>query len=133
MEHRRRAVMPLIRGDAPSVFRGLDRLAQRGVIACFDTPAIVQPVVWQDLDRRCMGPQAVRGAQAFQVRVVLTSLGHEPFGGMALTSSVARSIVCHERFRHHGNHCTAIRMDARGAHPLLSLRHAAVTVDLWQT
>ena len=133
MDHLRRAVMPLIRGDAPSVCRGLYRLEPRGVIAFFDTQDLVKPVVLQDLDRRCLGTQAVLGENEFQVRVVLTSRGHEPVGGMALTIIVARSIWFHERFRHHGNHVTALRMDDRCAQQLMSIRHAAVTVDLWQT
>ena len=72
MDHLRRAVMPLIRGDAPSVFRCLYLLEQRGVIAFFDTQDIVKPVVLQDLDMRCIGTQAVFGDNEFQVRVVLT-------------------------------------------------------------
>ena len=82
---------------------------------------------------RSIGTQAIFGDDKFQVRVVLTQLGNEPFGGMAFAIMFVRAILCHERFWHQRNHFTHVRMDNRRAQPLLSLRHAAVAVDLWQT
>jgi hypothetical protein len=82
---------------------------------------------------RGIGTQAIFGDDEFQVWVVLTQHGNEPFGGIAFAIIFVRAIVFHERFWHQRNHCTQVRMDNRRAQHLMSIRHASIAVDLLQT
>ena len=65
------AVVSLIRGHASGVLRPLHLLEQKGMIAFFDSKDRVQSVVVQGLDVRSIGTQAVFGADALEVGVVL--------------------------------------------------------------
>ena len=74
------AVVPLLLGDAPGVRRRLPLVDQRGRIACLDTEASVQSVLWQGLTVRGSGTQTGCGDEALAVRVVLAPLGHQACG-----------------------------------------------------
>ena len=65
------AVVSLIRGHASGVLRPLHLPEQKGMIAFFDSKDRVQSVVVQGLDVRSIGTQAVFGADALEVGVVL--------------------------------------------------------------
>jgi len=67
MQKPRGTVVPLLRGDVPSVLRRLHRLEQPGMIALFDPEERVQSVGLQRLDVRGLGTQAVFGHKAFYV------------------------------------------------------------------
>lgn len=133
MDHTRGAVRPRIVGHVPGWRGRLHRLDQIGVVACCAPKPVVEAVVLPGLAVRGMGPQAVFGHDAREVRVVVAPLGHEAFGGVACTIMVVGALLVDDgcwHQRHHGPH---VRMDHRRAQHVLSRRRAAVAVDLVQT
>jgi hypothetical protein len=133
MDHTRGAVMPLIVGHVPGWRGRLPRLDPRGVVACLDPKPVVEAVVWPGLEVRGMGTQAVCGHDALEVRVVLAPLGHDACGGVACTILVVGALWWDEGCWPHGHHGPHVRMEHRRAQPVMSLRRAAVAVDLWPT
>ncbi len=80
-----------------------------------------------------IGTQAVFGDDEFEVGIVVTQLGYEPFGGHAFASIFARAVLLHDRFRHQGNHGPHVRMDNRGAQHLMGIGDGPVAMHLLQT
>jgi hypothetical protein len=132
-DHTRGAVMPLIVGHGPGWRGRLHRLDQRGVVACCAPKNGVAAVVVPGLDGRRMGPQAVFGHDALEVRVILAPRGHDACGGVAFTSMCGGAILVDEGFWQPGNHGPPVRMAKRRAHHGMSRRRAAVAVDRWPT
>jgi hypothetical protein len=83
-------------------------------------------VLWPRLDGRRLGPQAVFGAEALEVRGGLAQLDDQPCGGIPCTILFVRAIVLPERFRPQGNHGTPVWMEERGAHQLMRIRDRTV-------
>ena len=75
------------------------------MVAFFDTQPLGQLLVWQWPAVGRIGNEAVVRDDQVEVRVILTPLRHQPFGGMAFASSLRRAIVLHERFGPEGHHC----------------------------
>ena len=65
----------------------------------------------QRLDVGGIGTQTVFGDDELEMRVILTQLGHEAFGGIAFTIIFLRAILFHNRLGHQRNHFTIVRMD----------------------
>ena len=103
------------------------------MIAFFDPKNIVQSVMWQRLDMRRIGTQAVFGDDELEVRMVLAQFDDKSFGGIAFTIIFVCPIVLPDRFRHQGNHSTHVGMDDRGAQHLMRIRDRTVTMHRVQT
>src|SRR5712691_6144364 len=76
MHNPRGAVMPLVRGDTPSVLRCLHLREPSGMIAFFAPQNIVQTVRVQGLEVRGLGTQAIFGPHELERWMVLAEL-HE--------------------------------------------------------
>ena len=122
------AVVPCIRGDAPSVLRGLDLLAQIGMIAFFHPEDIVEIVILQGRNVRGIGTQTIFGDNELQVGMILTQLGHEALGGMTFAIILGRSITVDNRLRHERNDGPLVRMDDRSAQHLVRISEGPVAV-----
>jgi hypothetical protein len=66
------------------------------------------------------------------MRVILTQLGDEAFGGIAFTIVFLGAILLDNGFRHERNHFPKIGMDNRRAQHLVKIGDRAVTVRLVQ-
>ena len=133
MHHTGGTVMPLIISQAPGFLSGLHLFEERGMIACFAPEHRVATVIMQRLDVGSIGAQTVFGDDELEMRVVLTQLDQEAFGGIPFTIIFVRAILLHNRFGHQWNHFTLVRMDNRGAQHLVIIRDRPVSVDLVQT
>ena len=127
------AVVPLIIAHAPSVFRRLHLIAQRGMIAFFDPEDRVTTVIVEGLDVGGIGTQGVFGDDELEMRVILASLGNEAFGGMAFTIIFLRAILFDNRFGHEWNHFTLVWMDDRCTQHLVVVGDRPVSVLLLKT
>ena len=87
------AVVPFIIGDAAGVFRCLDLLEQRGMIAFFDTQDRVQTVSVQGLDMGGIRTEAVFGDDELEVGMILAQLGDKALGSIPFTIIFVRAIV----------------------------------------
>ena len=85
MHYPRRTVVPIVRRHAPCFLSCLHLLEQIGMIALFDSKDIMTTMIMQGLDVGRIRTQAIFGDNAFEMRVVLTELGNEAFGSIALT------------------------------------------------
>jgi len=68
-------VVPLIRGNAPSVLCRLHLLAQKSMIAFFAPEDIVKTVGLEGLDMGSIGTKAVLGNEERKMEGVLAQLG----------------------------------------------------------
>jgi hypothetical protein len=122
------AVVPFIRGDAPSVLCGLDLLEHIGMIACCHPEARVESVILQGRHGRGMGTQTICGDNALQVGMILAQLGHKALGGIPCAIILGRSITVDNRLRHERNDGPLVRMDDRSAQPLVRISEGPVAV-----
>jgi hypothetical protein len=102
------------------------------MIAFFPPEERVTTVLREGLDRGRSGTQALFGAEALEMRVILPQLGHATFGRMAFTRVFGRTIVFDHRRGPQRNPCTLGRMDQRRAQHLVRLGDRTVAVDLVQ-
>ena len=109
------AVVPFIRGNAPSVLRGLALLEQIGMIAFFHPEDRVEIVILQGLNVRGIGTHTVFGDKELQVGMILAQLGKEAFGGIPFAIILGRPITVDNRLRHARNDGPLVRMDDRSA------------------
>ena len=122
------AVVPFIRGDTPSVLRGLDLLEQIGMIAFFYPEDIVEIVVLQGRNVRGIGTQTVFGDNELQVGMILAQLGHKALGGITFAIILVRPITVDNRLRHERNDGPLVRMDDRSAQHLVRIGDGPVAV-----
>src|SRR5215510_9759526 len=87
------AVVPLIIGDAPSLFGHLHLVEQIGMIPFFDPEDIVTSRVMQGVNVRRIGTQGVFGDDELEMRVILAQLGKEAFRRIAFTIIFGRAIL----------------------------------------
>jgi hypothetical protein len=122
------AVVPFIRGDAPSVLCGLDLLEHIGMLACFHPEARGEIVILQGRNGRGMGTQTICGDNALQVGMILAQLGHKALGGITCAIILGRSITVDHRLRQERHDGPLLRMDARSAQPLVRISEGPVAV-----
>src|SRR5260370_12271688 len=109
----RRAVVPIVRRHAPGFLSRLHLLEQIGMIALFAPKDIMTTMIMQGLNVGRIRTQALFGDDELEMRVVLTKLVNEAFGGITLTIIFLLTILYDNRFGHQRNHFTAIRMSNR--------------------
>src|SRR5215510_3588164 len=133
MDHPCGVVVSLIQSAPSGVLRRLHLLEEIGMITCFDTKNIVQPMRVQRLDVWSIGTQTVFSDDELEVGVVLTQLGHKSFGRSAFTIIFVRPVVLHDGLWHQGNHFTPVWMNNCSAQQLMKIRDRTMTVDFVQT
>ena len=79
------AVMPLIIGDATRFFGRLHLRKQVGMVTLFHPQNIMTAVIVQGLDVRGIRTQGIFSDNEGEMRVSLTQLADEAFGGIAFT------------------------------------------------
>jgi hypothetical protein len=122
------AVVPFIRGDAPSVLRGLDLLEQRDLSAFCHPEARVEIVILPGRNGRGIGTQTLCGDHALQVGRLLAQLGHKALGGMPCASILGRPITVDHRLRPERQDGPLGRRDARSAPHLVRRGEGSVAV-----
>jgi hypothetical protein len=133
MDHMRRAVVPLIIGHTPGVLCCLYVLEQRGMIAFLDTQDAVQTVGLEGRDMGGIGTQTLFGDDAREVRMVLVSLGHKTFRGIAFTIIFVCPIVVRYRLGHERHDGPLGRMEDRGAQHLMRIGDGPIAVEPAET
>jgi hypothetical protein len=133
MDNPSSTVVSFIMGHAPGMLRRLSLLEPKALIAFFDPQARGQIVMWQRLEGRSMGTQAVCGDEEREVGVVLAPFDDQPFGSMAFPSILVRPIVLPDRFRPQGKHGTHGWREDRGPPHLMRIRDRTVTRPRVQT
>ena len=81
----------------------------------------------------CIRAQAVFRDDDFEVGVILTKLGDEAFGRVALAIIFLGAILFDNRLGHEWNHFALVRVDERGTQHLVGIRHRAIFQYLRQS
>jgi hypothetical protein len=122
------AGVALLIGPTAGGRRGLDLLDQRGMLPCFDTPAIVQTVLRQRLAGGSLRTQPVFGDAALEGRMLRAHLGSKALGSLACAIIFVRPSRVHHRLRPARHDGPLVRMAERGAQQLMRLGDGPMAV-----
>jgi hypothetical protein len=121
-------IFTFIIGD-PSSLLGLGHvLESKRLIAFFDTHEGMDVMRLPHLDVRGIGTAAVFGDNHVEVRVVLTELGNEAFGRIALAIIFARAVLFDNGLRQQRDDFALLGMQEGCPQPLMRRGHGAVSL-----
>ena len=120
-------------GHTTGVLSPCNLRAQQGVGSFFAPENGMPMVVWQRLDMGGMRPAALCADDPLEMRGILPKRGDAALGRVALAIIVLRAVVCDHRLGHAGNDCSSVRVEQRGATPLMAISHRALVVVFFPT
>jgi hypothetical protein len=108
-------------------------LEQKRMIPFFDPQHVMHGVRLQRFNMGGIRTQAVFGDNHLEMGVILTKLGDEALGRVALAIIFLRAIVLDNRFGHQRYNFTLIRVDEGRPQELMGIGHGAISVVFFQT
>jgi hypothetical protein len=120
------AIVTIIGGHTTGSLSLGNLLEQKGVVSFFDPSNVLQVVVLQRLDVGGIRTEALFGDDHLEMRVILTKLGDEALGRVALAIIFLRAVLFDHRLGHEGNDFSSVRVEKRCSKHLMGRGKRAI-------